>query len=409
MFKTFLRISLPLAGMNFVNQAARGMMAVVGPVLAAQYGLSASELGFLSSAAFASYCLWQLPLGILLDRWGPRIVQALMGLTAAAGFALFAVSDGLLGFVIARLLIGIGIAAGLMALLKAHSVWFNRAQVAGVTGIAMLIASSAGLVVSTPMEAMLPSLGWRGVFWCLTGLALAMSVWVFSSVREKGSQGRRPLALEIQVLRLILCDARFWRFTPMVSLMAVFSFTYQGLWAGPWLRDVAGLDSAARAETLFIYTLGTMAGSLLAGQLASRLQARGHSAMLVPWIGTILLMGVQVGFLCQPQIPWVVTLLWAVLPLVASASPAGYSAIAQMFPVEQMGRVSTAINTVVLGGAFALQSLIGWILDLWPRVAGDGWDRRGYAWAMALSLGLQAVAVLWAWRGGPRKTVTASG
>lgn len=407
MLNTYLRITLPLAGMNFVNQAARGMMAVVGPVLAAQYALSASELGLLSSAAFASYCLWQLPLGILLDRWGPRIVQTLMGLTAAAGFALFAVSDGLTGFIIARLLIGIGIAAGLMALLKAHSVWFDRAQVAGATGIGMLIASSAGLVVTAPMEAALPTLGWRGVFWCLTGLALAMSVWVFSCVRERGPQMKRPLSTELAVVRAIFSDRRFWRFTPMVSLMAIFSFAYQGLWAGPWLRDVAGLDSAASARTLFLYTLGTMAGSMLSGQLASRLQARGRSAMLVPQVSIFLMMAVQVGFLIQPESSWLVTFLWAVLPLVASASAPGYAAIAQLFPVEQTGRVSTAINTLVLGGAFALQSLIGWILDLWPRVAGDGWDRRGYAWAMGLSLVLQTIAVIWAWRGNARPNLAA--
>lgn len=406
MLNTYLHITLPLAGMNFVNQAARGMMAVVGPVLAAQYALSASELGLLSSAAFASYCLWQLPLGILLDRWGPRIVQTLMGLTAATGFALFAVSDSLTGFIVGRLLIGIGIAAGLMALLKAHSVWFERAQVAGATGIGMLIASSAGLVVTAPMEAALPTLGWRGVFWCLTALALAMSLWVFSCVRERGLQARRPLSAELAVIRSIFSDRRFWRFTPMVSLMAIFSFAYQGLWAGPWLRDVARLDGAASARTLFLYTLGTMVGSMLSGQVASRLQARGRSAMLVPQVSIFLMMAVQVGFLIQPASPWVVTFLWAVLPLVASASAPGYAAIAQLFPVEQTGRVSTAINTLVLGGAFALQSLIGWILDLWPRVPGGGWDRRGYAWAMGLSLALQAIAVLWAYRRAFRPNLT---
>jgi MFS family permease len=94
----------------------------------------------------------------LLDRWGPIIVQTLMGLTAGAGFALFAVSDSLTEFIIVRLLIGVGIAAGLMALLKAHSVWFERAQVAGATGVGMLIASSAGLVVTALMEAALPTL-----------------------------------------------------------------------------------------------------------------------------------------------------------------------------------------------------------------------------------------------------------
>ena len=394
----FLRITLPLAGMNFINQAARGMMAVVGPVLAAQYGLTASELGLLASAAFASYCLWQLPVGLLLDVWGPRMVQTSMGLTAAAGFALFAVSDGMVGFVLARLLIGVGIAAGLMALLKAHSVWFGRAQVAGMTGIAMLIAASAGLVVTAPMEALLPRLGWRGVFWCLFALVLAVRAWVFASVRERVPAVRRPLSVELAVLRAILLDARFWRLTPMVALMSVFTFTYQGLWAGPWLRDVAGQDSPARAATLFCYALGLMAGSLLTGQLASRLQARGHSAMLVPAICAGLLVGLQLVLLVQPTDPVVLDVLWFVVPLIAAAGPPGYAAIAQHFPVEQTGRVSTAINTVVLGGAFVLQTLIGWVLDFWPRTA-TGWDRRGYAWAMGLSVLLQTGALIWAWHG----------
>lgn len=401
----FLRITLPLAGMNFINQAARGMMAVVGPVLAAQYGLTASELGLLASAAFASYCLWQLPVGLLLDVWGPRMVQTTMGLTAAAGFALFAVSDGMVGFVLARLLIGIGIAAGLMALLKAHSVWFGRAQVAGMTGIAMLIAASAGLVVTAPMEALLPRLGWRGVFWCLFVLVLAMTGWVFASVRERALPVRRPLPTELAVLKAILVDARFWRLTPMVALMSVFSFTYQGLWAGPWLRDVAGQDSPARAATLFCYALGLMAGSLLTGQLASRLQARGYSAILVPAVCACLLVGLQVVLLVQPTDRVVLDVLWFAVPLIAAAGPPGYAAIAQHFPVEQTGRVSTAINTVVLGGAFLLQSLIGWVLDFWPRTA-SGWDRRGYAWAMALSAVLQSLALIWAWHGRHRIRTT---
>jgi len=399
MLKTFLRITLPLAGMNFVNQAARGMMAVVGPVLAVQYGLSASELGLLASATFASYCLMQLPVGVLLDLWGPRRVQSVLGLTAAIGFAVFALSGGMIGFVIARLLIGVGICAGLMALLKAHSLWFNRAQVAGVTGIAMLIAGSAGLVVSSPMEAVLPVAGWRGAFWVLVAIAVAMSAWVWASVREGPQATRRPIATELAVVRAILVDARFWRLTPMVALMSIFSFSYQGLWAGPWLRDVAGQDSKTRAATLFVYALASMTGSVVTGQLASRLQQRGHSAMAVPWVCTVILLGVQVGLLLAPRDHTIVAVLWAALPIVVAAGPAGYSAIAQMFPVDQMGRVTTAINMIVLGGAFVLQTIIGRILDLWPRVDGGGWDRRGYVCAMALSLGMQAFAVIWAWSG----------
>lgn len=404
MLATFLRVTLPLAGLNFVNQAGRGVMAVIGPVLAVEYGLSASELGLLASVLFLAYCLWQLPMGVLLDRYGPRRVQSWMGLTAAGGFALFAVADGLAGFMTARALIGIGIAGGLMAVLKANSQFFGRAQVAGVTGIAMFLAASGSLVSTAPVEALLPLIGWRGVSWLLVGITLAATLWIFLSVLDKPGMALRGWRVEIGVVRAIATDARFWRLTPLIALMSIFTFTYHGLWAGPWLRDVAGLDGQARAATLFGYALGMMAGGLAMGQLTSRVQMRGYAPMLVPAGCAVAMLGIQLALLVGPADFWTVTLLWSALALIAAAGPPGYAVIAQLFPVEQMGRVSTVINTVVLGGAFAMQSLIGWILDLWPRTAAGGWDVAGYRWALGLSMAMQAIALVWAWRDLGRRT-----
>ncbi len=398
MFKTFVSVTLPLAGLNWVNQAARGVMAVIGPVLAVEYGLTASELGLLSSVLFLAYCLWQLPMGVLLDVYGPRRVQTWMGLLAAAGCALFAVSDGLLGFMVARAMIGVGIAGGLMAVLKANSQFFARAEVAGVTGIAMFLAASGSLLATAPVEALLPHIGWRGAFWILVAITLAVSLWIFTSVADKPGQPSRGWRAEWGVVVAIGSSGIFWRLTPLIALMSIFTFTYHGLWAGPWLRDVAGLDGQARALTLFCYALGMMAGGLVMGQLTSRVQKRGHSPMLVPAAAAVLMLLLQLGFVFGPKDFLTVTVLWTLLALIAAAGPPGYAVIAQFFPVEQMGRVSTVINTVVLGGAFLMQSLIGWILDLWPRTASGGWDPAGYFWAMLLSMAMQVVALLWAWR-----------
>ena len=403
MFPTFVRVTLPLAGLNWVNQAARGVMAVIGPVLAVEYGLTASELGLLSSVLFLAYCLWQLPMGVLLDVYGPRLVQTWMGLLAAAGCALFAVSDGMLGFMVARAMIGVGIAGGLMAVLKANSQFFARAEVAGVTGIAMFLAASGSLLATAPVEALLPHIGWRGAFWILVAITLAVSVWIFTSVADKPGQPSRGWRAEWGVVVAIGGSGIFWRLTPLIALMSIFTFTYHGLWAGPWLRDVAGLDGQARAATLFCYALGMMTGGLVMGQLTSRVQKRGHPPMLVPAAAAVAMLLIQLGFVFGPRDFVTVTVLWTLLALIAAAGPPGYAVIAQFFPVEQMGRVSTVINTVVLGGAFLMQSLIGWILDLWPRTASGGWDEAGYFWAMLLSMAMQVAALLWAWRHLSRK------
>jgi MFS family permease len=103
------RVTLPLAAANFLNQAARTVMAIVGPVLAVELGLSAIELGVLAACLFAAYAAVQLPLGVALDAFGPRRVQTVLMVLAAIGFATFALSPGFAGLAVARIVLGVGV------------------------------------------------------------------------------------------------------------------------------------------------------------------------------------------------------------------------------------------------------------------------------------------------------------
>lgn len=391
----FLRVTLPLVGGNFLNQAGRTVMAIVGPVLAVEFGLSASELGLLAACMFAAYAAAQLPLGVALDTIGPRRLQTGLILVAAAGFAIFAAASSLTGFMVARVLIGVGISAGLMALIKANSMWFPPSRVAAVTGYAMAIASLGSVMVTTPVEWAIPLIGWRGVFWGLAGMALAVSAVIFFAVAEKPSAAkRRSLGEELAVMRAIFGSATFWRYGPFPALASVMNFAYMGLWAGPWLRDVALFDGPARAQTLLGYTLAALLGSALIGQWSSRLVAKGRSGFFVPLVCILFVITGQLGLVLQPQEALVVVGLWLVIAFFSAAGTAGYVAVGQLFPPEQTGRVSTAANTLTLGVAFLLQSAIGWVLDLFPRTAANGWAPEGYSWALGLSIGLQVFATL---------------
>jgi MFS family permease len=383
----FARVTLPLAALNFLNQASRTVMSIIGPVLAVEFSMSASELGLLAACMFAAYAVAQLPVGVALDMIGPRRIQSGLSLVAAAGFAVFALSDGLAGFALARAIQGVGISAALMAILKTNTQWFAPAQVAGVTGLAMAVGALGSVLTTAPVEAILPALGWRGVFWLLSGLSVAVALWIFVSVRDKpGPAARRGLKAEFAVMGQILGSRRFWRYGPAVAMLSILNFTYLGLWAGPWLRDVAGYDGPARAHTLLLYTLAMLAGSVVMGQAASRLQGRGHPALLVPSLCFAGLLAAQIGLALQPSGAVAVTVLWVLFAFFGAGGPSGYVAVGQMFPPEQMGRVSTAINTLTLVGAFLLQAAIGWVLDLWPRAAAGGWDPRGYSAALLLSI-----------------------
>src|SRR5437763_6115357 len=212
-WRLFLKVTLPLSALNLINQASRTVMAIIGPVLAVEFSLSASELGLLAACMFVSYALAQRPNGVALDVLGPRRVQAAFSLVAATGFAVFALSDSLAGFVVARVLLGIGVSAGLMAVLKANTQWFAPAQVANMSGIAGAIGALGSILTTTPAQAALPSLGWRGVLWVLCAFSCAAAVWIFVSVPDKRREGATPTLKEELAVMLAICRSPvFWRY-----------------------------------------------------------------------------------------------------------------------------------------------------------------------------------------------------
>lgn len=390
------RVTIPLSAANFMNQAARTVMAIVGPVLAIEMGLSASELGMLAAFLFAAYAAAQLPLGVALDAYGPRRVQAALMSLAALGFAIFALSPGFVGLAVGRILIGVGISAGLMAVIKAHADWFELNRRAHLTGIAMAIGAMGSVVATTPVQALLPAIGWRGIFALLGVFTLSVAVWIFFAVPDKprAAGATRTLREDIRVSGQILTSRTFWRYGPAMGTLSMFNFVYLGLWAGPWLRDVAGMDGTARAGVLFVYTLAMVAGSVITGSVSSRATVKGLPPFIVPVVCLAVMVLIQIGMMFQPSNVVAVIALWAAAAVFGSAGPVAYVAIGPLFPPEQTGRVATAVNMLSLGGAFLVQAVAGWILDLWPRTASGGWDPAGYSWALALTAILQAISAV---------------
>lgn len=402
--RTFLRITVPLALVNFLNQASRAVMAVIGPLLALEFGLSASDLGLLAAVLFVTYGLAQLPVGLALDIFGARRVQTVLSLTTGLGFLICAMAENVFVLGIGRMVTGVGIAAALMAMLKANTLWFPRARVAAMTGSGLFIGAMGGMMATLPLQALIPLSGWRGGFLIFAVLSCLIGLWIWLSVRDAPpghtAPPRRSLMTEIGAFGPIFVHPYFRLFVPAILMLTAMNFVYQGLWAGPWLRDVAGLDDQSRGLVLFFYAGGAAAGSLLTGQAASHFQARGCSPLMVPAIAMGAMLSLQALLILAPPSGVVALgLLWMCFAMAASAGPAGYAAVGQRFGPELAGRVATAINGSMLLVVFLLQIAIGAILDLWPRTAEGGWSATGYAWAMGLTFAIQGAVMLRAWRG----------
>src|SRR4029453_5838123 len=171
----FLRVFLPFALAYFLSYIFRGVNAVIFPYLERDIGITAGDLGLLTSAFFLFFAGCQPVLGVMLDRYGPRLVQVVLLALAAAGSALFGLSLSLGELVVARALIGLGFAGGLMGAIKAITLWYPPERWGLITGFHMMAGGLGSMAATLPVEWSLSVVSWAGLFFLLGGGCLAPS------------------------------------------------------------------------------------------------------------------------------------------------------------------------------------------------------------------------------------------
>jgi MFS family permease len=396
-----LRIFLPFALGYFLSYLYRTVNAVIAPDLVRDVGVDPASLGLLTSAYFLAFAAAQLPLGMLLDRYGPRRVEAALLLFAAAGAFIFARADSLFGLMAGRALIGLGVSACLMAAFKAFTQWFPPERLPLANGVQMLSGGVGALAATTPVELALKLTDWRGVFVIVAALTLAAAACVYLVVPEKaGGRSEETLAEQLAGIRTVFTSAVFWRIVPWAFAAQAAYLSIIGLWSGPWLRDVAGYPRMGVANTLMGVSLAMIAGYFAFGALAERLARRGIRPMTVAAAGMTVFMTVQLLLVLQ----WTALTvpLWLLFGFFGTACILPYAVLSQSFPKHLAGRANTGLNLLVFVAAFAAQWAIGVIIGLWPQAAAGGYSADGYRAGFGLVLGMQLVAALWYFVSGAR-------
>ena len=238
---------------------------------------------------FLTFSLFQLPLGILLDRYGPRRVQSFLLIFAAVGAVLFAQGETIEGLATGRGLIGLGVAGCLMASLKASTLWFNEKYWPTINGAFLAAGGLGAVVATTPLEFALVYIDWRVIFVGLAILTLIVALMIFVIVPEKKKSNSSPtLIKQIMELGIIYKSSEFWRCAPLIAASLGTNMAIQGLWAGPWLKDVAGFERDLVANYLLILAIALSTGSLMTGILASWLERFNFSLLKFFGISTAL-------------------------------------------------------------------------------------------------------------------------
>ena len=391
----FARIYLPLALGYAISYFYRNANAIIEVDLVRDLGLGPSDLGLLTSVYFISFAAFQLPLGVLLDRYGPRRTESILLLFAALGSILFAQAESLTGLIVGRLLIGLGVSACLMAAFKAYVLWFSSQRLAMINGLQMVAGGLGALLATIPLQNALSYTDWRGVF---TGLAIitvfaSVCLWMFLPENQRTDDKLPSLKLHLKEIGQVLRSRIFWGIAPLAAISSGANMAIHGLWMKPWLRDVTGLSADNAAQLLFAMTLTFIGGFLTLGIIAERLsQLFDVHLMSISVFGMTIFLFIQ-GTMIYGGIGSPLTLV-ILLGFFGTANVLVYAGYAKIFPKNLSGRVSTFLNLLVFIGAFILQWSIGAIIELWPPTD-NGYDPDSYQSAFGFLVILQAAGLMW--------------
>ena len=383
-------VLLPFAAGYFLSYVFRTVNAVIATDLLAELGLNAADLGLLTGVYFLVFAAVQLPLGALLDRAGPTLVQSVLMLFAGVGALVFALADGFLGLLVGRALIGLGVAVALMAGVKAIAVWAPPGRSALATGWLVMLGALGALMATAPADLLVQAIGWRGLFVVLGGLsALACLLVLFAAPDFRIS---KPPNLPSLTFSQIYRDARFWHIAPLSALGIGTSWSLQSLWAAPWLRDVEGLERPAIVHHLSVMAIAVCAGALVLGMAADRLRLAGIKTETVLAATLSLSALAQVALILQWPLPPL--LPFTVIAAAGAATVLSFAVLGEYFPKAMLGRANGTLNLLHVGGAFVLQSATGFIIAQWPETRG-AYPAEAHQAAMAIPLALQMAAAVW--------------
>jgi predicted MFS family arabinose efflux permease len=363
----FFYVFLPFALGHYLSALLRNVNAVLAPNLVASLALTPGELGLLTSAFFFSFALVQLPVGIALDRYGPRKVQLCLLVFGAIGVLMFARGQTFAQLLLARALMGFGLGGCFMSAVKAISTWVSPKRLPSVQGYLIAIGGLGSASATMPVRRALEYTDWRGLFVMLAALTAccALLIWLLSPP-AKPSNARPPT---VKSIFDVYNDPAFRKTVSLVVVPHMVFFGIQGLWIGRWLSDVARFPDAAVAYLLYMGMASVIFGAIAVGMITEWTGRRGVAPLDVAAAGVAVFILVQAAIVLnyRPSLQ----LLSVLFTLVGTITGIEFAIVAQSMPKELTGRAATCLNLVIFIGAFLVQAGFGQLVGLWrPDIAG---------------------------------------
>jgi predicted MFS family arabinose efflux permease len=388
-----IRVLAVAGALLVIAQLHRSGGGVISSELHRTFGLGGPEIGIVIGSMLLASALAQVPMGLAFDRFGTRRTTAALALVAFAGTLVFANASSGAGLALGRYLIGTGFGGAIAAIMLLAMRWAPRERFAAVAAGAIATASLlGGLLGTAPLAIALQRLGWTPTFGAIASLTLLAAALALTVMRDSPhggvarAHGAESLRESLRGLYAILAD-RGLRPLLIMGMCIIAPFAcVAGLWAGPYVQDVHGLDREQASLVLLglvvAYNLGTLGYGRLERQFGTRRELiTGGAALAAVCLAALAL---------APQPPFWVAV--SMLHIAITAMPFYVTLTAQMrdlVPPQRTGRAITSLYLFGLSGAFLAQWLTGLLIGLTAQAG-----RIGSALGYRLVFGFIALVLL---------------
>lgn len=375
-----------------ISQFYRSANAVIGPDLMRELQLTPDDLGILTGAFFITFALSQIPIGIAIDRWGPRRTILATLAVAFVGAIWFANGNGLMQLTAARVVLGFGCAALLIGPMVLFSRWFAPEKFATISGILIAIGNLGVIASTMPLAWFSAHYGWRNAFHVTAAITVVMAVASYFMLRDRPNTGNQPaaaresLAENLRGVKEAIANPNFkYLFVIIFNVYATF-ITIMGLWSGPYLHDVHGLEAAARGQVLIYMAVAAALSFFAWGPLDRIFNTRKW--IVVPC--TVCQIACMSLLVLIPGLSLAsATAIFTVMGALNGITVVIFAHGRSIFPAHIAGRGMTALNIGTMGGAAFQQVLTGYLMAA-VTPAGQQPDEFAYR----LVFGTQALLLL---------------
>ncbi len=341
--------------------------------LMASFSIDGAQVGNLAAIYFYAFAAMQIPVGMLLDRFGPRKLLTIAALGCGIGNIVFASASVLWQAEVGRLIIGLGSAFSVVSCLKLAANWFPVRRFAFLTGLMLTIGMLGALFGEAPLSLLVQAIGWRDTMWLLACAGIILSALIFLIVRDRPERSKvqysglqdqsHNISMSFKQLLLllkgILTKKQNWYTALYGGLMFAPTSAFAALWGVSFFVAKYHMDRFLAATMISVIFVGWVVGSPLIGNISDRIQRR-KPPLYMASVGSII----SIYFVIYVSMPiWLLCIALFCFGFFTSGFLPAFSIMRESNPQKANATALGFMNGMNMVGGAVLQPLIGWLLD----------------------------------------------